>query len=153
MHLVEEEDRSLAVLTEPGPGALGDLAHVLDARADGGEGLERLGADAGDEAGDGGLAGTGRTPEHERREPVGLDQHPQRFPRPEQMLLADDLTQRTGPQPRRERSPVREPLLHRSRKQIRTPSHKRRGYAPNPPITLVAASTYASPSAQSDWRF
>ena len=33
VHLVEEEDRALAALAEPGPGALGDLAHVLDARA------------------------------------------------------------------------------------------------------------------------
>ena len=33
VHLVEEEDRALAAFAEPGPGPLGDLAHVLHARA------------------------------------------------------------------------------------------------------------------------
>ena len=56
VHLVEEEDRSLAALAEPGAGPLGDLAHVLDARAHRAERLERLLAHARDEAGDRRLA-------------------------------------------------------------------------------------------------
>ena len=32
VHLVEEQDRALAVLAEAGPGPLDDLAHVLHAR-------------------------------------------------------------------------------------------------------------------------
>ena len=32
VHLVEEQDRALALLAEAGPGPLGDLAHVLHAR-------------------------------------------------------------------------------------------------------------------------
>ena len=134
VHLVEEEDRALAALAEPGPGPLGDLAHVLHARADRGERLERLGAHPGDEPGDRGLAGARRTPEHERRQPVGLDEDPQRLARPEQVLLADDLVERPGPQPRRERRPAREPLLHRRREQIRPRRHypRRRLRRPTP---------------------
>ena len=33
------------------------------------------------------------------REPVGLDERPQRPPRPEQVVLADDLVEGAGPQP------------------------------------------------------
>ena len=44
VHLVEEEDRALALLAEPGPGPLGDLAHVLHARGHRRERLERLAA-------------------------------------------------------------------------------------------------------------
>ena len=136
VHLVEEEDRALAALAEPGPGPFGDLAHVLHARAHRAERLERLRADARDEAGDGGLAGAGRTPEHDRRQPVGLDEDPQRLARPEQVLLADDLVERPGPQPRRERRPVREPLLHRRREQIRPPTHARPRLRPQPHHTV-----------------
>src|SRR5205823_2885953 len=71
--LVEEEDRALAPLAEAGAGAFGDLTDVLDARADCREGLERLGADARDEAGDRRLPRAGRAPEDDRREAVGLD--------------------------------------------------------------------------------
>ena len=44
------------------------------------------------------LPGAGRTPEDERRQPVRLDQHPQRLARPEQVLLTDDLVERPRPQ-------------------------------------------------------
>ena len=37
------------------------------------------------------------------REPVGLDQHPQRLARAEQVVLADDVVEGPGPQPGRER--------------------------------------------------
>ena len=40
--LVEEQDRALALLAQPAPGPLDDLAHVLHAGADGGQRLERL---------------------------------------------------------------------------------------------------------------
>ena len=78
------------------------------------------------EAGDRGLARSRRTPQHERRQPVGLDEDPERLARPEQVLLADDLVERPGPQPRRERCPAREPLLDRRREQVRTRRHRRR---------------------------
>ena len=136
VHLVEEQDRALAALAEPGPGPFGDLAHVLDARAHRAERLERLLADARDEAGDRGLAGAGRTPDDDRREPVGLDEHPQRLPRPEQVLLADDLVERPRPQPRRERRLPRQPLLHRRSKQIRPPTHPARLRTPKSPPTV-----------------
>ena len=116
--LVEEEDRALALLAQAGAGALGDLAHVLHARGDGRQRLERLAGGAGDEAGDGGLAGAGRAPEDHRREPVGLDQDPQRLPGPEQVLLADDLVERAGPQAGRERRPPLESLGDRSAEEV-----------------------------------
>ena len=153
VHLVEEEDRALAALAEPGAGALGDLAHVLHARADRGERLERLGADARDEPGDRRLAGAGRPPEHERRQPVRLDQDPQRLARPEQVLLADDLVERAGPQPRRERCPAREPLLDRRRKQIRPrpPTPRPQPTSPTSPIRLVRfRHSYGAQLHQSD---
>ena len=93
VHLVEEQDRAPALLADAGPGPFGDLAHVLHARGHRRQRLERLLGGAGDEARDGGLAGAGRTPEHHRRQPVGLDQHPQRATRAEQLFLADDLVE------------------------------------------------------------
>ena len=94
VHLVEEEDRALAVLAQPAAGPLRDLADVLHARGHRREALERLLGRARDEPGDRGLARAGRPPEDQRREPVRLDQHPQRLARAEQMLLADDLVER-----------------------------------------------------------
>ena len=38
----------------------------------------------------------GRAPEDHRRQPVGLDEHPQRRARAEQVLLADDLVEACG---------------------------------------------------------
>ena len=90
------------------------------------EALERLRGRAGDQLGDRGLAGARRAPEDERREPVRLDEDPQRLPGPEQMLLADDLVERGRTQPRRQRRPPREPLLDRRRKQVRPLRHPRR---------------------------
>ena len=98
VHLVEEQDRAPAVLAHAGPGPLGDLADVLHARGDRRQGLERLLGGARHQTGDGGLAGAGRTPQHHRREAIGLDEHPQRTARPEQLLLADDFVERPRPQ-------------------------------------------------------
>ena len=94
----------------------------------------------GDEPGDGRLAGAGRTPDDDRREPVRLDEHPQRLRRPEQVLLPDDLVERPRPQPRRERRLPRQPLLHRRSKQIRTPSHPARLRTPQSSQQLAAKS-------------
>ena len=71
-----------------------------------------------DEAGDRRLAGAGRSPEHDRRQPVGLDERPQRPAGPEQVLLADHLVERAGPQPGRERSPPLEALGDRSAEEV-----------------------------------
>ena len=110
VHLVEEEDGAATLLAHAGAGALGDLAHVLDPGRDRRQRLERLAGRAGDEAGDGGLAGAGRSPEDHRREPVGLDEDAQRPAGPEQLLLADHLVERARPQAGRQRRPALEPL-------------------------------------------
>ena len=116
--LVEEQDRPLALLAEAAPGPLDDLAHVLHARGHRRQRLERLARRAGHEAGDRGLAGSGRAPEDHRREAVGLDQHPQRLPRAEQLPLTDDLVEVAGPQPGRQRGAPREAVLDRAREQV-----------------------------------
>ena len=116
--LVEEEDGAPALLAQAGPGPVGDLAHVLHARGDRRQRFERLAGGAGHEAGDGRLAGAGRTPEHDRRQPVGLDQHPQRPAGPEQVLLAEHLVERARPQAGRERRPPLEALGDRSAEEV-----------------------------------
>ena len=103
VHLVEEEDRAAAVLAEPGTGALGDLPDVLDPGADRREGLEGLRGGAGDEAGDGRLAGAGRSPEDHRGEAVTLDEDAERPAGPEEALLAHHLVERPRTQSGRER--------------------------------------------------
>ena len=103
VHLVEEQDRALAPLAEAvlGPGR--GLAHVLHRGGHRGELLEGLRRGAGDELGDRGLAGARRPPEDHRRQPVGLDQRPQRAAGAEQVLLADDVVERGRAQARRQR--------------------------------------------------
>ena len=64
-----------------------------------------------DEPGDRRLAGARRSPEDDGREPVGLDQDPQRPPGAEELLLADDLVERSRPQPGRQRGPAPQPVL------------------------------------------
>ncbi|GIU89526.1 MAG: hypothetical protein KatS3mg010_0625 [Acidimicrobiia bacterium] len=118
VHLVEEEDRAAALLTQPGAGALGDLAHVLHPRAHRREDLERLGGRAGDQLGDRRLADTGRPPEDERRESVRLDEDAQRLAPSEQVPLADDLVERAGAEPGGERRPASEPLLDGGREEV-----------------------------------
>ena len=118
VHLVEEQDRAPALLAHAGPGPLGDLAHVLDAGGDRRQRLERLAGRAGDQAGDRGLAGAGRAPEHHRRQAVGLDQHPQRTAGPEQLLLADHLVEAARPQAGGERRAPFEPLGDRGGEEV-----------------------------------
>ena len=50
-----------------------------------------------------GLPHAGRPEKNQRREPVGLDQPPQRLARREQMALADVFLQRPGTKPRGQR--------------------------------------------------
>ena len=99
-------------------GPLRDLAHVLHAGGDRRQRLERLARRARDQAGDGGLAGTGRTPEHHRREAVGLDQHPQRATGAEQLLLAEHLVEGAGPQAGGERCPPFEAFGDRGAEEV-----------------------------------
>ena len=144
VHLVEEEDRALAALAEAGAGPLRDLAHVLHARAHGARASRTPSSvTPATRRAIVVLPGAGRPPEDHRREPVGLDEDPQRLARPEQVLLADDLVERARPQPRRERRPVRQPLLDRRREQIRPLRHARRLRTPNRLRTRTLRRQYA----------
>ena len=125
VHLVEEQDRALAPLAEPVPGPLEGVAHVLHAGAHRAQLLEGLAGVGGDGLGQGRLPGARRPPEDHRRQPVGLHQRPQRLPRAEQLLLADDVVEVPRPQPRRQRRVGRQRLLRRRREQVVTPSADR----------------------------
>ena len=123
--LVEEQDRALAPLPQPLVGPGHHVAHVLHAGGDRRQRLERLGGVAGDHPGEGGLAGAGRPPEDHRRQPVGLDQHPQRLAGADQVVLADDVVERAGPEPVGQRRPAGELVLDRGGEQV--VSHGSRG--------------------------
>ena len=64
------------------------------------------------------LPGAGRPPEDHRRQPVGLDQRPQRLARAEQVVLPDDVVERAGPQPGGERRAGRQRVLGRRGEQV-----------------------------------
>ena len=116
--LVEEEDRALPALAEPVLGPLDDLAHVLHAGVDRAHRLEGLVGRARDEPGDRGLAGPGRAPEDHRRQPVPLDERPERATRGEQVALADHLVEGPGSEPGRQGGSGLQALLGRRREQV-----------------------------------
>ena len=116
--LVQEQDRALAPLPQPGAGPLHHLPHLLHAGGDGRHGLERLGRGPGHQPGDGRLPGAGRAPQDARRQPVGLDQRPQRLPRRQQVLLADDLVEGAGPHAAGQRRRGGDALLRRLAEEV-----------------------------------
>ena len=101
--LVEEQDRAGASLPEPLARSLDDLAHVLHRGRHRRELLEGLRRAIGDQSRQRRLADAGRTPEDHRRQPVGVDEGPQRPTGGEQVLLADDLVEHPRSQPGGER--------------------------------------------------
>ena len=117
--LVEEQDRAAVVVGQPGPRLGDDLAHVPHACGHRGQGHELPVGLGGHDPGQRGLAGPGRPPQDDRRQPVGLDQRPQRRPVPDQVALPDHVLQRAGPHPRRQGRLPGQPLLQRSLGGIR----------------------------------
>ncbi len=93
VNFVDEDDGARAVLA----GAVGiahDLLDFLDAGEHGGK-LDEVGlGDAGNDLGEGGLAGARRTPEDHRSGVVALDLHAQRLARPDQVLLSNEFIER-----------------------------------------------------------
>ena len=128
--LVEEEDRALAVLAEAVAGPLERVADVLHAGAHRAELLEGLAGVGGDGLGQGGLARARRPPQDHRRQPVGLDEGPERLARAEQVVLADDVVEGAGPQARRERRVGRQRLLRGGGEEV--VGHGRRPYPTHP---------------------
>ena len=89
VYLVDEKDRVAPLLR------FGDhMTHVLDPRADGTQGEERLVERVGDQVGQRGLAHAGRSPEDHRRQHAGLDHTSNDLPLPDQMLLPDERIER-----------------------------------------------------------
>jgi hypothetical protein len=96
--LVDEEQRALAEFAARARG-LEHLAEVLDAGIEGGELLEMMVGDLGEEPRHGGLAGPGRSPEDHRAEPPGLDHAAQHALLAEEVILPHDLVERRRAQP------------------------------------------------------
>ena len=99
-----------------GPGD--HLADVLDRRRHRRQRLERLGRGRGDDAGQSGLTGARRAPQDHRRQPVGLDESPQRRARRQQVVLADDVVEPRRPQPVGQRGVPGQALGGRGGEQI-----------------------------------
>ena len=102
------------------------LAHVRDGRRDGGELLELRAGRVRDDARQRRLARSRRPVEDERRHAVALDREPQRAARADDVLLADELVERRGPQPLRERRDLVQPPAGGLAEEV---SHARK-YAP-----------------------
>src|SRR5690606_8913737 len=64
------------------------------------------------------LAGAGWSPEDRRRQAIVLDETSQRLADGHEVVLADDVGDRPGPQPRGERRGGTQPLLDRGGEQV-----------------------------------
>jgi hypothetical protein len=95
--LVEEQNRSLASFAEAVTGTLDGAAHVLHAGVHCGELLEGACSAPRNGQRECGLAGAGWTPQQHRRESVGLHQRTQWPSRPDEMVLSDNVVDRTRP--------------------------------------------------------
>ncbi len=101
--LVDEEDGALAVQVAALLGLVDRLPDVGDPGEHGVDGDEMGTRRVGDDVGEGGLAGSRRAVEDEGGELVGLDGAAQQPSGPEDVLLADEVVERRGPQARRQR--------------------------------------------------
>ena len=108
--LVEEENRPLSLGAEPLPCAGDHFAHLRDRRRHRGQLLERGAGRVRDDAGERRLAAPGRAVEHHRAHAVLLDRESKSRAGAEHVLLADELVERLRPQPKRERSDLRDAL-------------------------------------------
>ena len=81
-------------------------ADLLDSRKDRAEGDEVHPGALGDDAGQGGLAGTRRAPENQGTDAVLFQKQAHRLAGPDQVLLAHEALQPGGPHPVRQRGPL-----------------------------------------------
>ena len=118
VYLVEEQDGADVSLAEPVGSPGHQFADILDGGRHGRHLSEVLGCDPGDHPGQGGLAGTRRTPQDHRGEPVAFDEGPHRSARAKQVVLADDVVKSGGSQAVGQRGPSSQ-AVHSSRgKQV-----------------------------------
>ncbi len=101
--LVEEQDRSRPVCSEPVTCALEDAANVVDACRNRRELLEGGTRGLGDDAREGRLPDPGRAVEDHRRRPVALDREPKCGSVRQDVTLADELVERPRADALRER--------------------------------------------------
>ena len=118
MDLVEEQDRPLAARAQAFAGAAEHLADVLDGRRNGGELFERRPRRRRDDARERRLPGAGRPVEDRRADTVLCDREPERRSLAEHVRLADELVERSRPQPLRERRNRVCPLRSRVREEV-----------------------------------
>jgi hypothetical protein len=97
MDLVDEHDGPASRRPPETLGRGHDVADFLDAGEDRAEGDEPRPGCLGDDAGDRGLARTGRTPQDDRLEQVALDRLAEWLAGREQFVLADELVERPRP--------------------------------------------------------
>ncbi len=88
------EQQGLLARRATHPGRLERLLQIGDAREDRANRLIFIARRLGQQAGDGGLAGAGRSPQNHGPQPSGLDHTPDRPALAQQMVLAHDLIQR-----------------------------------------------------------
>ena len=105
VNLIHEQEGGLSRLA-PKPGLLEGLLQVRDAGEDGGDLLELVAGRLGQQPGDGGLADPGRAPEHHGGQPATGRHPPDRPLGRQEVVLACDLAERTGPQALRQRRGV-----------------------------------------------
>ena len=102
MDFIHEQDRALALDDSTLLGGLDQPAQFRNPAGDGREGLEVGLGMRGNQAGEGGLARAGRSPEDQGRQGVLLDGEPKRPPRAEDVVLPDQLVERPWPHPIRQ---------------------------------------------------
>src|SRR5262245_22579601 len=103
MNLVAEQDRAAAFYAAALLGLADDLAHARHTLRDGAERHELLVRVVGEQLRERRLAAAGRSPEHHARDRAALDRVAQRLAFAEQLLVAQELVERRGPKPIRER--------------------------------------------------
>ena len=119
VHFIDEQDRALVVHPPAFLRLTDHPAQLGHPRQDRRDGLEVGPGVRGDHLGQRGLAGAGRAKEDDRRkQAVGFDRPPQQPPRPDDMLLPDELIQRARAHARRQRRFVFHPVIHRVGEEI-----------------------------------
>jgi len=118
VNLVEKQNGAHAAFAETMAGLGDHLPHVFHRRGHCRQLLEDLLGLRSDESGESGLAGSGRTPENHRRQPIGLDQGSQRAPGGQQMSLPDHIVEALRAKARRQRRSTGQRGIGRCAEQV-----------------------------------
>ncbi len=94
VNFVDKDDSARAILASA-VGVAHDLLDFLDAGEHGGKLNEVRFCNAGNDFGESGLPGAGRSPEDHRSRIIALDLHAQRLTRADEVLLSDEFIERS----------------------------------------------------------